>query len=131
MNPPKILIVDDSEPVRRTIRSLLRKVAGEFHECSDGDEAVEAYTRFRPDWVVMDVKMERVDGITATRQIVAEYPDAKIAIVTSYDEPELERLAREAGARACLLKEDLRSLTRIVSDQGPKAGSAQSGNSAG
>lgn len=123
MNPPKILIVDDSEPVRRTIRSLLRKVAGEFHECSDGDEAVDAYARFRPDWVVMDVEMERIDGITATRWIVAGFPDAKIAIVTNYDEPALRTAAREAGARAYVLKENLLALSRIVSAQrGPVVG---------
>jgi CheY-like chemotaxis protein len=119
MNSPKILIVDDSEPVRRTIRSLLRKVAGEFHECSDGDEAVDAYARFRPDWVVMDVEMERIDGITATRRIMAGFPDAKIAIVTNYDEPALRAAAREAGARAYVLKENLLSLSRIVS--GPRS----------
>jgi CheY-like chemotaxis protein len=123
MNPPKILIVDDSEPVRRTIRSLLRKVAGEFHECSDGDEAVDAYTRFRPDWVVMDIEMERIDGITATRRIVAGFPDAKIAIVSNYDEPGLHEAAREAGARAYVVKENLLVLSRIVSNQrGPAAG---------
>ena len=129
MNPPTILIVDDSEPVRRTIRTLLRKVAGEFHECSDGVEAVEAYARFRPDWVVMDIKMERVDGITATRRIVADFPEAKIAIVTSYDEPGLHTAAREAGARAYVLKEDMLSLSRIVSDPRPKTGPPRPGKS--
>ena len=116
MNPPKILIVDDSAPMRRTIRSLLGKVAGELHECSDGDEAMAAYALYRPDWVVMDIKMERVDGIAATRLIVAEHPDAKVAILTSYDEQGLEKLARAAGARACLLKDDLLKLRRIVAE---------------
>ena len=116
MTAHTILIVDDSAPMRRTIRSLLGKVAGEMHECSDGDEALAAYERYWPDWVVMDIKMERVDGIAATRLIVAEYPDAKVAILTSYDEPDLAKLARDAGARACLLKDDLRSLRRIVEE---------------
>jgi CheY-like chemotaxis protein len=127
MNPPKILIVDDSEPMRRTIKSLLGKVAGGFLECSDGDEAMAAYAKYRPDWVVMDLKMERVDGITATRQIVAGFPDAKVAILTSYDEPSLEKIAREAGASACLLKDDLLSLRRIVAGRKhgpPSAGPA-------
>jgi CheY-like chemotaxis protein len=116
MTLPIILIVDDSEPMRRTIRSLLGRVAGGFHECSDGDEAMAAYTRVQPDWVVMDIKMKRVDGIAATRQIVAGFPDAKVAILTSYDEPGMENIARDAGARACLLKEDLLSLRRLVSE---------------
>jgi CheY-like chemotaxis protein len=115
----KILIVDDSEPMRRTIRSLLRHVAGEFHECSDGDEAVAAYARFEPDWVVMDVKMARVDGIEATRRIVAGFPGAKVAVVTSYDEPGLEKAALAAGARAFVSKDDLRALGRIVLDSRP------------
>ena len=115
----KILIVDDSEPMRRAIRSLLRNVAGEFHECSDGDDAVAAYARFGPDWVVMDIKMARVDGIEATRRIVAGFPGAKVAVMTSYDEPDLEKAARAAGARAFLSKDDLRALGRIVLDSGP------------
>jgi CheY-like chemotaxis protein len=117
MNLPKILIVDDSEPMRRTIKSLLGRVAGGFCECSDGDEAMAAYASYRPDWVVMDIKMERVDGIAATRQIVAGFPDAKVAILTSYDEAGLEKVAREAGARTCLLKDDLLSLRRIVMEK--------------
>jgi len=119
MHPPKILIVDDNEPMRRTIKSLLGKVAGGFHECSDGDEAMDAYARYRPDWVVMDLKMERIDGIAATRQIVAGFPDAKVAILTSYDEPGLEAIARAAGARACLPKENLLALRRIVASDRP------------
>jgi NarL family two-component system response regulator LiaR len=109
-----ILIVDDNEPMRRMIRGLLSKLVDEFHECSDGDEAVEAYVRLRPDWVVMDIKMGRMDGIEATRRIVAGFPDANVAIVTSFDEPGLERAALEAGARAWLLKEDLRTLRRLI-----------------
>ena len=117
MTAQTILIVDDSAPMRRTIRSLLGKVAGEMHECSDGDEALAAYERYRPDWVVMDVKMERVDGIAATRQIVAAFPEAKVAILTNYDVHDLEKVARDAGACACLLKDDLLSLRRIVAEK--------------
>jgi CheY-like chemotaxis protein len=114
MHSPSILIVDDSAPMRRTIASLLRKVVGEFHECSDGDEALDAYARHRPDWVLMDIKMERVDGFDATRQIVAAFPDANVAIITSFDEPGLRKKASEAGARACLLKDDMAALRKLI-----------------
>ena len=114
MQPPSILIVDDSAPMRRTIASLLRKVVGESHECSDGDEALEAYARYRPDWVLMDIKMERVDGLDATRQIVAAFPDANVAIITNFDEPGMQKKASEAGARVCLLKDDLTALRKLI-----------------
>ena len=117
MNLARILIVDDSEPMRRTIRSLLQKVAIEFRDCSDGDEVEAAYAEFRPDWVVMDVKMGRVDGIEAMRRLLKIHPDAKVVINTSFDEPGLERAAREAGAREWMRKEDLWSLRKLIGEE--------------
>jgi DNA-binding NarL/FixJ family response regulator len=55
----------------------------------------------------MDIAMKDLDGISATRQIKAAYPDAKIIIVTGYDEAELRQAAREAGACGYVLKENL------------------------
>jgi CheY-like chemotaxis protein len=109
-----ILIVEDNEQMRRTIRCFIAGLAGRTYECADGAEALALYARHRPDWVLMDVKMADVDGISATRQIVAADASAKVIIVTSYDDVELREAARQAGACAYVLKENLMELRRIL-----------------
>ena len=80
----KVLIVDDNEQARWMIRHYLRECANEFRECDDGAEAVSAYTEFQPDWVLMDWEMKQVHGLAATRRIIADFPEARILIVTNY-----------------------------------------------
>jgi len=109
-----LLIVDDSERMRRMIKRLIKGVLAEVYECSDGSQALEAYTEHRPDWVFMDIEMKDVDGITATRQIRAAFPDAKVVIVSNYDSDELREAASEAGARAFCSKANLLSLRSLI-----------------
>jgi len=83
-------------------------------ECSDGSEAMSAYERLRPDWILMDIDMKDVDGITATRQITAAHPGAKVMIVTDYNDADLRRAAREAGASEYVVKENLLNIVDII-----------------
>jgi CheY-like chemotaxis protein len=106
----KVLIVDDNEQARQMIRHYLHKLSDEFRECADGAEAVSAYAEFLPDWVLMDWEMKQVNGLIATRNIIADFPDAKVLMVTNYDEKDLRQAATEAGARGFVLKDDLLSL---------------------
>jgi CheY-like chemotaxis protein len=110
----KILIVDDSDDMRRTMKALLADLASQIHECSDGTSAVAAYREHRPDWVLMDIEMNDVDGITATREIMSADPLAKVIMVTNYAESELREAARSAGAIAYVLKDDLLELVRLL-----------------
>jgi len=89
----KLLIVEDNESMRRTIKSIIGTLADEIYECSDGSEAVTLYGECRPDWVLMDIRLERMDGIEATSRIMALYPEAKIVIVTNYDDQKLKEAA--------------------------------------
>jgi DNA-binding NarL/FixJ family response regulator len=109
-----VLIVDDSQAVRELIKMTLAGVAEIVGECSDGSEAISAYERLRPDWILMDLDMNGVDGITATRQITAAHPEAKIVIVTDYNDDELRRAAREAGAAEYVVKENLLNILDII-----------------
>jgi two-component system chemotaxis response regulator CheY len=109
-----ILIVDDSEHIRKLIKNLVWDLAETIVECTDGTEVLAAYQKHHPDWVLMDIKMKMVDGIDATRQIKMEYPDAKIMIVTDFDVADLREAAFRAGAREYVVKEDLLSLRRIL-----------------
>lgn len=109
-----LLIVEDNEEVRQLIRELLSDLADTIHECSDGAEALTVYARYHPDWVLMDIEMKEVDGLTATRQIKAAFPDARIVIVTQYNDPKLREAVREAGACEYVLKDDLVSLYGLL-----------------
>ena len=113
----KILIVDDSQQMRRVIKRLLRRAGSETRECADGAYALASYAEWLPDWVLMDLKMERLDGLTATREIVDAFPEAKVLIVTSYDAPELREAARLAGARGYVVKDELLKLRELLSKQ--------------
>src|SRR6185436_615807 len=71
-----LLIVDDNREMRQLIKSIVRKSCDEIFECEDGDEVLDAFAAHRPDWVLMDVEMKRMDGLKATTQLVGSYPQA-------------------------------------------------------
>jgi CheY-like chemotaxis protein len=110
----RLLIVDDNPGVRRLIRTLVSGVAREIRECADGADALEAYQRERPDFVLMDIQMGALDGLVATRRIVAADPGARVIIVTNYDQPDLREAAREAGACGFVGKENLFELLPLL-----------------
>ena len=106
----KILLVDDSAQIRRVLKELLADAATEFMECADGDEAPATYARYQPDFVLMDISMPRVNGITATRQILQTDPTARILILTNLAHDEFRQAAFDAGACGYVLKDDLLNL---------------------
>jgi len=110
----KVLIVEDDHGMRQLIKRLVHDVADSIFECSDGRQALATYAEHLPDWVLMDIRMEPMDGLTATRQITAMWPDARVAIVTSYNDKSLREAAHEAGAREYVLKDDLHLLRSIL-----------------
>ena len=110
----KLLIVEDNHQMRQMMRSFLSDLAQEIYECSDGAEAMDAYAAHQPDWVLMDIEMEVVDGITATRQLKARWPESKVVIVTIHDDARLRAAARQAGACAYLTKDDLFSVRELL-----------------
>lgn len=95
-------------------RFFLRDFQIEFDECADGSEAIVCYEAFRPDWVLMDWEMKRMNGLQATRCIIEKYPQAKIFIVTQYDDDDLRDAATDAGARGFVLKDDLQTLRSLL-----------------
>jgi NarL family two-component system response regulator LiaR len=110
----KILIVDDNQQMRRMMRTYLLDLADEIRECDDGSNALPVYTEFRPDWVLMDWEMKQMDGVTAMKNILKKFPEARIVILTNYDEKDLREAAGDAGAYGYVLKDDLLTLrTRL------------------
>ena len=96
------------------IRSLIEDLETDFCECEDGDEALTAFEECQPDWVLMDVAMKRMDGLTATRRIKAVHPEAKIIIVTNHNDAETRAAAERAGACGYVLKENLMNLKAMI-----------------
>ncbi len=95
-----VLVVDDHARIRETLVDML-SLAGDIEvvgECTDGDEVLAAYRRLQPDIVLMDVVMQRVDGLSATRLLLAERPDARVVLLTGTVSATLVREAMEAGA---------------------------------
>ncbi len=109
-----LLIVDDNPQMRRLIRSVIGDMAEIIAECCDGELALAAYTEQRPDWVLMDIKMAEMDGITATQRLKAAFPEARILIVTDYDDADLRESARVAGAEGYVVKENLLGLRQML-----------------
>jgi len=96
------------------LRRTLADMASEIQECTDGHDALSSYQKYRPDVVLMDVRMTVMDGLTATRQIRSSYPTARIILVTDYDDDDLRAAALKAGACNYVLKEELANLPEIV-----------------
>jgi DNA-binding NarL/FixJ family response regulator len=112
-NPEKIrvLCVDDHPLVRKGIASLLSTESDVVlvAEASTGREAIELFRRFEPDVALMDLRLPDLDGITVTRMIRQEFPEARILALTSYDGDQDIYSAIEAGVRGYLLKEVVHS----------------------
>jgi DNA-binding NarL/FixJ family response regulator len=103
----RVLCVDDHPVVRKGIAALLASEPDTVlvGEAANGKEAVDLFRKLRPDVTLMDLRMPQLDGIGATRQIRAEFPDARIIALTSYDGDQDIYQALEAGVRGYLLKE--------------------------
>ena len=106
--------MEDNYQMRRLIKSIVGDLADMSFECGDGSEALEAYRTHKPDWVLMDIEMKTLDGISATRQIKAAFPDARVVIVTEYDNADWRFEASDAGACGYVLKENLLDVRRIL-----------------
>lgn len=102
----RVLLVDDHVVVRKGLRALLdREAAIEIvGEAENGEEAVRAAERLRPDVILMDLEMPGVGGTDATRRITESRPDARIVVLTSHASEEDVFPALKAGALGYLLK---------------------------
>ncbi|MBT2697288.1 response regulator [Neobacillus sp. C211] len=102
----RVVFVDDHEMVRIGVSSYLSaqpdiEVVG---EADDGKKGVELALELRPDIILMDLVMKEMDGIEATKQIIEQWPEAKVIIVTSFLDDEKVYPALEAGATSYMLK---------------------------
>ena len=118
--PVRLLVVDDHHIVRQGLIALLTTVPEMrvVAEASDGQQAVELYRQHQPDVTLMDLRMNTMNGVETTRAIRAEFPNARIIVLTTFDGDEDIYRALQAGARGYLLKgmdtEELLAAIRTV-----------------
>jgi DNA-binding NarL/FixJ family response regulator len=120
--PVRVLVVDDDKLMRAGLRAVLSSDEGieVVGEAADGRAAIESAGRLEPDLVLMDVRMPEMDGITATREVLAASPEVRVVIVTTFEEDDYVFGALAAGASGFLLKrtgpEELIEAIKTVAD---------------
>jgi DNA-binding NarL/FixJ family response regulator len=103
---PRVVIVDDQRLVRAGFRLILTaRGIDVVAEAADGNEAVAAVSRVRPDVVLMDIRMPNMDGLEATRRVLRQAPETRVIILTTFDLDRYVYAALAAGASGFLLKD--------------------------
>jgi signal transduction histidine kinase len=116
--PRRVLIVEDHADVRHALRTLLEHDGHMVYEAADGAEGIEAAERLKPDVVLIDIGLPRVDGYQVAQAIRAKLGHLRLVAVTAYGQPEDKRRARDAGFDEHLVKPSTRwrSIERWGSD---------------
>lgn len=101
----KIMLVDDSKLIRKKLTDILTKAGHEIIcECERGDDALKSYRTYKPDIVTMDINMPGISGIEATVEIIKNYPDAKIIIVSANSQEKMILEGISKGASCFIVK---------------------------
>ncbi len=116
----RVLIADDQELIRQSLQIVLNSKEG-IEVCdvaSDGQEVIQCVRRQKPDVILMDIRMPKMDGVQCTQIIKENYPQIKIIILTTFDDDEYVYNALKFGASGYLLKgvsmEELENAIRTV-----------------
>lgn len=104
VKPPRVLLADDHRILREALARLLETACTVVGTAADGRELLEAAAALRPDVVVLDISMPRLNGIDAARQLLRDQPDVKVIFLTVNEDPDLAAEAFRVGAVGYLLK---------------------------
>ncbi len=112
----RILIADDSAFMRKRIKETLENNGHQvIGEAQDGDEAFVKYGELKPDIVTMDITMRGKDGLTATKEILQAYPEAKVILLTMLRDDEYRNLAQSIGAKGFVVKNEIEEVLNLIS----------------
>lgn len=104
-SPYRFMIVDDSEFILKSLKVTIAMLGGEVAaECKDGNEALDAYRRVRPDVVTCDIVMPTMSGVDVVRQLVGMDPEAKVIMISSLGHKEMVQEAVSRGAKYFIVK---------------------------
>lgn len=112
MDKKKIIIIDDDELITMSLKMILQadnefEVVAEGH---DGSEALTLYEEMKPDIILMDIRMPKLNGLEAAKEVLAKYKDAVILLLTTFSDEEYIVQALKIGVRGYLLKQDYKAL---------------------
>ncbi|GFH43420.1 DNA-binding response regulator [Lactococcus hodotermopsidis] len=118
----KVLIIDDDPLITASLKMILEAkkidIAGLGH---DGSEAIHLFEQLKPDILLMDIQMKKVSGLTAAKTILAQYPEAKILLLTTFSDDDYILKALKYGVKGYLIKQDYSSivpaLTAVMTGQ--------------
>ena len=108
----KVLIVDDDFFITTALKTIL-EADPEIRVCGlgkNGKEAISLYDSLHPDILLMDIRMEEMDGLAASKEILSRYPQARILLLTTFLDDEYIIQALKLGAKGYLLKQDYNSI---------------------
>ena len=112
----RIVVVDDDQIVAISLKTILESDKEiEVVACgNDGEDAIELYDRERPDILLMDIQMKRTSGLSAAEQIMEEYPEARILLLTTFSDDEYIIKALDIGVKGYILKQDFDGILPAV-----------------
>lgn len=110
----KIMIIDNNDLMRKEIIQSVVMKDDIIMECADAELALKNCIDFNPDWILMDIKMKKINGLITAQKIKEMKPDVNIAFVTNYDYEAYHDAAKSIGAKHYFLKNDLLSIREIL-----------------
>jgi len=108
------MIVDDNELMRKEIFKSVAQQTDTVLECDDGETALSNCVDFRPDWILMDIRMKGMNGITAAKRIKEIIPDINIAFVTGYDNYSYRQEAKSLSIEHYFIKTNLLDIRKVL-----------------
>jgi len=119
----KIMIVDDHSAMRRVLKQQLEMSISdsvEILECESGEEAIEEYDSFLPDYTLLDYQLKQINGLETARLINQKDPFANVIIVTSYDSAYLRNKANSLNIKGFVSKENLSEIAKFIITKTPQ-----------
>ena len=111
----KIIIVDDDYLVVNSLKTIVSANGIEVLDVGyDGLEAIDLYSKYRPDLILMDIRMETMNGIEATKEILKIDPKAKILLITTFQDDEYISSALSLGCRGYILKQNIEGIIPAI-----------------
>lgn len=111
----RIILIDDDPLVRESLKQILEnKDMKVLATGSNGQEAIELYELHRPDILLMDIRMEKMNGLKATEVIMSNHPQAKILLITTFQDDEYIHKAIELGCSGYILKENISGIIPAI-----------------
>ncbi|MGE5365115.1 MAG: response regulator [Bacteroidota bacterium] len=109
----KFLIVDENKSFREYLRELIVDNNDECMELEDGLNIAAAFRKYKPDWLLIDLQMQKQNGFRLAEMMISEFRDASIALLSDFNDERLRIRAEQIGAKAFIVKENLCDLFKI------------------